>query len=193
MQVTKIFFIILQQTAIFAVYRVETRKTAMTRQEAAQFYRKHSQPLYNAALRILRNRADAEEVMQDTLLKYLSLGVRSASDAQAAAWLRTTCVRRSIDLLRARKKDLVFEDVEAAVDVEEETDLAVIPPLAVIRKAMDEMPPPYGLVLNLVLTEGLSYAEIAKMTGQKENTLRSVYARGKARLAAKLKNWNDDE
>ncbi len=166
----------------------------MTRQEAAQFYRMHSQPLYNAALRILHSRADAEEVMQDTLLKYLSLGVKSASDAQAAAWLRTTCVRRSIDLLRARKKDLVFEDVEAAGDVAEDTDLAEeIPPFAIIRNAMEELPSPYGLVLNLVLIEGLSYAEIAKMTGQKENTLRSVYARGKARLAAKLKNWKDHE
>lgn len=77
----------------------------------------HSQPVYNTALRILRNESDAAEVMQDTLLKYLSGGVRSSNPAQAAAWLRTTCIRKAIDLLRSHKKDPVFVDADS-LDVE---------------------------------------------------------------------------
>ena len=90
----------------------------MTRQEATAFYRIHSQPVYNTALRILQNPSEAAEVMQDTLLKYLSAGVRSASDAQAAAWLRTTCVRKAIDLLRLRRKEPVFVDVQDLAEEE---------------------------------------------------------------------------
>lgn len=162
----------------------------MTRQEATAFYRIHSVPVYNTALRILRNESDAAEVMQDTLLKYLSGGVQSGSQAQAAAWLRTTCIRRAIDRLRARRKDPVFVDVDILpeTDVPEEETLEEMPDMDRIRRAMESLPAPYGLVLNLALVEGLSYAQIAEVTGQKEVTLRSIYARGRQKLTKILRN-----
>ena len=51
---------------------------------------------------------------------------------------------------------------------------------------MDALPEPYRLVLDLVLIEGLDYREIAGMTGQKEATLRSLFARGRNRLTVLL-------
>ena len=42
----------------------------MTRQEAADIYRTHSKAIYNTALRIVRNPDEAEEIMQDTLMKF---------------------------------------------------------------------------------------------------------------------------
>ena len=51
-----------------------------------------------------------------------------------------------------------------------------------IRAAMERLPEPYRLVLNLVLIEGLDYREIAGLTGQKETTLRSLFSRGKNKL-----------
>ena len=162
----------------------------MTRQEATAFYRIHSVPVYNTALRILRNESDAAEVMQDTLLRYLSGGVQSGSQAQAAAWLRTTCIRRAIDRLRARRKDPVFVDVDILpeTDVPEEETLEEMPDMDRIRRAMESLPAPYGLVLNLALVEGLSYAQIAEVTGQKEVTLRSIYARGRQKLTKILRD-----
>jgi len=164
----------------------------MTRQEAAQFYRIHSRALYNTALRILHDSAQAEEVMQDTLLKYISKGVRSETPAQAAAWLRTTCIRRSIDLVRARRKDPVFlalDSEDGSLADESPLEKEDVPDILQIKKAMEELPFPYGLVLDLVLIEGLGYPEVARLTGQKETTLRSIYARGRQKLAGKLKKW----
>ena len=164
----------------------------MTRQEATAFYRIHSKPVYNTALRILRSESDAAEVMQDTLLKYLSGGVRSGSPAQASAWLRTTCIRKAIDLLRLRKKDPVFVEAEKLMDEDipaadfEEGE--AMPDMSAIRRAMEALPDPYSLVLNLSLIEGLSYAQIAEVTGQKEVTLRSICARGKQKLIKSLRN-----
>ena len=57
-----------------------------------------------------------------------------------------------------------------------------------IRRAMETLPEPYALVLNLFLIEGLSYAQIAEMTGQKEVTLRSLCSRGKQKLIRILKS-----
>lgn len=159
----------------------------MTRQEATQFYRTHSKALYNTALRIVRDPAEAEEIMQDTLMRYIQRGVRSATPAQAAAWLRTTCVRMGIDALRRRKKaltvvdDIPFDEVEEEVEIPGEMDILRI------REAMERLPHPYGLILDLVLIEGMDYAGISRMTGQKETTLRSWYSRGRAKLVKELK------
>lgn len=164
----------------------------MTRQEATAFYRIHSKPVFNTALRILRNQSDAAEIMQDTLLKYLADGVRSQHPAQAAAWLRTTCIRKSIDLLRARRKEPVCLDTDSLRDEdlpEDDFDYEETrPDMEQIRRAMESLPEPYGLVLNLALIEGLSYTQMAEMTGQKEGTLRSIYARGRQKLIKLLKN-----
>ena len=43
----------------------------MTRQEITAFYNKHYKRLYNASMRIICNRFEAEEIMQDTIIKFL--------------------------------------------------------------------------------------------------------------------------
>ena len=161
----------------------------MTRQEATEFYRKHSKALYNTALRIVHDEALAEEIMQDSLMKYISKGVHSASDAQAAAWLRTTCIRMGIDALRRRKKGLGSPEGLDNLDITQEEDVqADTLDVMQIRSAMERLPHPYALILDLVLIEGMDYAHIAKLTGQKENTLRSWYSRGRMKLIKELKH-----
>ena len=76
----------------------------MTRQEITEFYRTHNRRLYNISLRILRDPDEAEEVMQDTLLKFISSPGSFSSDAQVSAWLARTCIRASIDRLRRRER-----------------------------------------------------------------------------------------
>ena len=60
-------------------------------------------------------------------------------------------------------------------------------PRALSREAMERLPHPYGLILDLVLIEGMDYAGISRLTGQKETTLRSWYSRGRAKLVKELK------
>lgn len=166
----------------------------MNRQEASEFYRIHSKPLYNTAKRILRDSEEAEEVMQDTLLKYITGGVISDSPAQASAWLRTTCVHMAIDRLRRRRREPSTVDLfsldsrDKVLPLEEEPvwDGPVLD-IGLIRDVMEKLPDPYRLVLNLILIEGMDYSEIARLTSQKETTLRSIYSRGRAKLAQKLR------
>ncbi len=162
----------------------------MTRQEISEFYREHHRRLYNISLRILRDSGEAEEVMQDTLLKFLSAPDGFDSPARVSAWLARTCIRASIDRLRRRqRRNLFLKDYalqEETLTPEEEPDGA-LPDITQVRKAMDALPEPYRLVLDLVLVEGLDYGEIAALTGRKETTLRSLYARGRCKLIEMLK------
>lgn len=160
----------------------------MTRQEITEFYAKHHRRLYNIAWRILRDAGEAEEAMQDTILKFVSEPREFSSDAQVSAWLARTCIRASIDRLRSRRRRDEFLEAYAREEAapEEET-LAVLPGIDRIRTEMDALPEPYRLILGLVLIEGLDYGEIAALTGRKETTLRSIYARGRAKLTERLK------
>lgn len=161
----------------------------MTRQEITEFYRKHSKRLFNISLRILKDSDEAEEVMQDTVLKFVSSNGKFGSEAQVSAWLARTCIRASIDRLRSRQRREAFLEDYAREEepVETEELQGALPDVMQIRAAMDRLPDPYRLVLNLVLIEGMNYGEIAEMTGRKETTLRSLYARGRNKLTGLLK------
>lgn len=164
----------------------------MTRQEITEFYRKHHRRLYNIAWRILRDSGQAEEAMQDTILKFVSEERTFGSEAQVSAWLARTCIRAAIDRLRRRQREAAFlADYAgyAALQDEDPESPGTADGLTAdrIKAAMDALPEPYRLVLSLILVEGLDYAEIATLTGRKETTLRSLYSRGRARLIALLK------
>ena len=161
----------------------------MTRQEITAFYQQHHRRVYNTAWRILRNSDDAEEVMQDTFIKYIGRKDGTPlTEEQTAAWLSRTCIRASIDRLRERKRRAGFLELYAVDESEVEQPEVPLEGLEVstVLKALEQLEEPYRLGLNLVLLEGLDYEEISAFTGKKETTLRSIYSRGRAQLIKRL-------
>ena len=166
----------------------------MTRQEITEFYQEHHRRLYNISLRILRDSDEAEEVMQDTILKFVTAPGNFSSPEQVSAWLARTCIRASIDRLRRRERREAFleefareeADREEPCHPEQSEGSAALPSVSQIKAAMERLPEPYGLILDLVLIEGLDYGEIAELTGKKETTLRSLYSRGRGKLIEML-------
>ena len=59
----------------------------MTRKEITSFYQAHSRRLYNMSCRILQSPEDAEEVMHDTILKFLAMPFPPHTEEQVSAWL----------------------------------------------------------------------------------------------------------
>jgi len=169
----------------------------MTREESIAFYKAHAKRLYNTSLRIVRDSGEAEEIMQDTILKFISSDIVPQDEAQVATWLSRTCIRKSIDAVRRKKREKLFLDEYAANASEYDSESPVefsgtAAGVVMIRKAIDELPDNYRLILNLVLLEGLDYEEIASLTGEREGTLRTQFSRGRAKLAEKLKKMEYD-
>ena len=163
----------------------------MTREESINFYKAHARRLFNTSLRIIRDSGEAEEIMQDTILKFISSDVVPKDPAQIALWLNRTCIRKSIDAVRKKRREKLFLD-DYAGEVSEyadDTTMVDVPQMSVsnVRKAIDGLPESCRLILNLVLVEGLDYEEIASLTGEREGTLRTQFSRAKAKLAQKLK------
>lgn len=138
--------------------------------------------------RILQSPEDAEEVMHDTILKFIAMPFPPRTGEQVSAWLARTCIRASIDKLRQRRREALFlasYAQESAMETEAEIPAEMSPQQ--ILDALQRLPDPYRLVTTLVLVEGLDYQEIAGYTGLKETTLRSHFLRGKQKLIKLLK------
>ena len=150
----------------------------MTRKEQLDFYNAHSRRLYNISLRIVRDSGLAEEIMQDTILKFLTGKIRILGDVQSAAWLNKTCIRSSIDALRRKIRERAFLSEAKAEAKEEEADVKI----SEVMAAMSRLDEPYRLILNLILVEGLDYHEVSVLTGLKEGTIRTRYSRGRSML-----------
>lgn len=151
-------------------------------------YDAHSGRLYNLSLRILGEGADAEEVMHDTLLQYHEISRRDEIN-DVSKWLSSVCIRKSIDRLRKRHNYMDFLERYAEQDCLYEPDVRtdeVEYSVAKIKEAMASLPDQYRLVLTLHLFEGYDYQEISQITQTKESTIRTLYMRGRRKLADKL-------
>lgn len=158
--------------------------------KATELFRQYGKRLYNTALRITLSSSEAEEIMQETLIRFLT-GSRRPDDEWA--WLRRMCINRSIDFLRREKRFVNIDDAFASaepvlVDVNEDVwsglDGKVFPMVMDLLKAM---PDGYRTILTLKLIEYIDYKEIASMLGISEASVRSQYLRGRRKLAEKLK------
>ena len=154
-----------------------------------QIYAQYSQRLYFTSLRIVGNSFDAEEIMQDTILKYHNLSGKE-SILEPGKWLTSVCIRKSIDKLREkhRNKDFLEEYKEIQSIEQSPTSTPGNCSIEDIKKALLLLPDSYRTILSLHLFEGYDYQEIEQITGTKEVTLRSLYKRAKDKLAATLQN-----
>lgn len=155
-----------------------------------ELYAAHSQHLYFTSLRIVGDCFEAEEIMHDTLLKYLSQTAPHQIE-KPAAWLKSVCIRKSLDKLREKHRSKAFLE-----EYKDEPPATPPPPLQYsveeIKKALLLLPDNYRTILSLHLFEGYDYQEIEQITGTKETTLRSLYKRAKEKLAATiLENKNN--
>src|SRR3989339_595506 len=121
-------------------------------------YRLYFKPMYHVSLRILGDRMEAEDVMQEAFLTaFQNLGTVDLSSS-FGGWLKRIVVNRSLDALRKRKDqvDLVADVPDEMVpepdwQSEEET---VEEKVSKVKRAMQLLPEKYRLVLNLSLFEG---------------------------------------
>ncbi len=151
-----------------------------------KIYDSMSRRLYNTSLRIVGCSADAEEIMHDTLLQYWKFS-RKHEIMDLQKWLVSICIRKSIDRLREKNrwKDFIEAYEDPMTEETNESEMEYDPGL--IRKALSELPDHYRTIVSLHLFEGYDYKEISQIVENNENTIRSLYMRGRQKLAAALK------
>jgi RNA polymerase sigma-70 factor (ECF subfamily) len=153
---------------------------------------RYLEPLYAAALRLTRNRADAEDLVQDTVVKALRFSHRFEPGTNLRAWLYTILH----NTWRNRRRDAARGTVEVDSTRVEEAALHVEPGIAEtperillretldadLQAALDALPEAFREAVWLRDVEELTYAEIAKVLDIPLGTVMSRISRGRRLL-----------
>jgi RNA polymerase sigma-70 factor (ECF subfamily) len=154
-------------------------------------------PLYATALRLTRNRADAQDLVQDTLVKAFRFAERFERGTNLKAWLYTILHNTWRNSLRVAARDTVEVDSERVEEassagtgpVESETpeQLLLRDTLdADLQEALDDLPDAFRQAVWLRDVEEFTYAEIAQMLGIPIGTVMSRISRGRRLLYERL-------
>ena len=151
--------------------------------------------LYGAALRLTRNRADAEDLVQDTYVKAFRFTSRFTRGTNIRAWLLTILHNTFLNRRRRAGRDPVQVDsdvVEQAgglVDDGAESPEGRLLRLATsdeVMAALDELPEHFRSAVWLRDGEDLAYADIGRALQIPIGTVMSRISRGRRLLAERL-------
>ena len=185
------FYILSRNAALFIASLSSARRetetdAALVREKAAYYFNLFGNTILRLAYSYLHNTEDSEDVLQETLIRYLRAAPRFENDKHAKAWLMRVAANISknrIDYNKLRKTDELSEELAA----EEREDLSFV------WQAVKSLPPKQREVIHLFYQEGYSTAEIAGILSRNESTVRSDLKRGREALKTILKEAYDFE
>ena len=157
----------------------------------AAIYELHAGVVLGVALRLLKDRLEAEDVLQETFLEAWRNATRYNKDrADVAGWLITIARSRSIDRLRnravvaraAERELLEPQEPSSTPDAEVQAQRE----RALVREQVAQLPAEQRAVLQLAWNEGLSQLDIAKKTGLPLGTVKTRTRLALQRLSAAL-------
>jgi RNA polymerase sigma-70 factor (ECF subfamily) len=155
------------------------------------------EPLYATALRLTRNRADAEDLVQDTFVKAFRFTDRFERGTNLKAWLYTILHNTWRNQRRDASRDTVEVDSERVEQAGTRPDgpIAFDTPERILMRAtldadlqaaLDELPDAFREAVWLRDVEEFSYAEMAEMLGIPIGTVMSRISRGRRLLFERL-------
>jgi len=137
--------------------------------------------------RITQNRADAEEILQDT---FIELWKRKPEGA-IVAWLKKVVVNKSLNTVRDRKKVRDRKIIELENNPPETPDgiLEDKEKVMVVKEALSSLKPLENTVVILKKYHGMSHREIANILEITENNSRIILYRAMDKLKNRLKPY----
>ena len=155
-----------------------------------EIYKLYARGMYNTAVRIIQDREDARDVLQDAFIDMYTKLDSFREESTFGAWFKRIVVNKSLNhIKKARPQLLDFEGVDFEYDDEpysEPFDYSV----GDVKKAMKKLSDGYKMVFDLYMFEGFSHKEIASYLGITEATSKSQLSRAKVKIRELLNPKN---
>ena len=156
-----------------------------------QLYDRHARYAMAVAYRIVGNREEAEEVVQDVFFKLWKskLGY-DPERGRFTTWLFGICRNRAIDSLRHRQRrpllDSRISSEDAAHPADSENLLSEKERRTRVQSALSKLPGPQRMAIELSFYRGMTHREIADEIGEPLGTVKSRIHGGMAKLRESL-------
>ena len=157
-----------------------------------EVYNRYQHAMYNTALRIVKNNAEAEDVMQESFISAFAKLDSFKGTASFGSWLKRIVINNSIAHYRKSQRFVDVEDdsfveekQETSFDGFDEDDYSALKAKEVIR-SMDEIHENYRQALTLHFIEGYDYEEMCEILEISYANCRTLISRAKESLRKKL-------
>ena len=147
-------------------------------QALAELYDRYGRAAYSLALRVVRDKAIAEDLVQETFLRVWNR-VHSIDHEKGAIgpWLLAIARNKAIDYLRSaagRERNVELDETDhAPLYREMEAEILVSNQARRVKSALDKLGPNYRTVMELAYFEGLSQSEMSVRMGQPLGTIKT--------------------
>jgi len=153
-------------------------------------YDKYSPFLLGICRRYSGDKAEAEDILQDTFLKVFFNIKTFSGTGSLTGWLRKVAVNTAITHYHKNARYRYNVDIDEYIPAEKgvtgfEEDLYTADELFTV---LNQLPAGFRMVFNLYAIEGYKHKEIAEMLGIETNTSKSQYSRAKAAIRHQLEN-----
>lgn len=146
-------------------------------------YDRHSGPILALAQRILGNRDEAEEVLQDAFVRvWQEAASYDANRAGFRAWICTIARNRALDVLRRRA---TAQKMSASLEPPTgpaRPDASIAADSERVKSALGQLPPPQRQAIELAYYEGLTHVEIAERLSAPLGTVKTRILDGMRKL-----------
>ena len=148
---------------------------------------KYGDRLYAAAFSICRQQQDAEDAVQETLLRLYRSDTEFESEEHLKAWLLRVTVNAAKSIRRTfwNRMRTSYEEYMDSLGFEEPSD-------RLLMDAVLALPEKYRIVVHLHYFEGYKTREIAQILELSENTVKTRLLNSRKILKTKLEGWEDE-
>ena len=151
-----------------------------------------SPKFFALCLRYMKSTDDAEDVLQEGMVKIFTKLPEYKGKGSFEGWMRRIVVNTCLDQIRKNQK-LKFD---VSIDKEEyklSMNAHILENMSAneLIEEIKKMPPGYRVVFNMFAIEGYSHQEIAEKLGVKESTSKSQYLRARASLKERISKQDD--
>ncbi|MFC7620005.1 RNA polymerase sigma factor [Microlunatus sp. GCM10028923] len=154
---------------------------------------RYQRPLFRLAVRILRDRELAEDVLQDSLIAAWRKLPTLEQPGAVRTWLYRLITFRSLDALRRRRETAPLDEERQSGGAGSGRDPAELVEhqehWRQLQQAVGELPAQTRVCWILKEIDGLSYGEISEVINQPVSTVRGRIARARQQLAERMASW----